>query len=62
MLCDIHGNLPALQAVVGAALPVAAQLLPGDELRFAEVTLERAQQMRRALTTALDSLRRTPAR
>jgi antagonist of KipI len=56
------GGYPVVATVVGAALPIAAQLLPGDELRFAEVTLERAQQMRKALTMALDSLRRTPAR
>jgi antagonist of KipI len=51
------GGYPVVATVVSAALPIAAQLLPGDELRFAEVTLERAQVMRRALTTALGSLR-----
>ena len=56
------GGYPVVATVIGAALPIAAQLLPGDELRFAEVSLERAQQMRKALSTALDSLRRTPAR
>jgi antagonist of KipI len=56
------GGYPVVATVVSAALPIAAQLLPGDELRFAEVTLERAQQMRKALTTALDSLRSVVAR
>ena len=51
------GGYPVVATVVTAALPIAAQLLPGDELRFEEVTLERARQMRYALSTALDSLR-----
>ena len=56
------GGYPVVATVVSAALPIAAQLLPGDWLRFAEVTPERARQMRMALTTALDSLRSAPAR
>ena len=51
------GGYPVVATVVSAALPIAAQLLPGDQLRFADVTPERARQMRLALTTALDSLR-----
>jgi len=51
------GGYPVVATVVTAALPIAAQLLPGDELRFEEVTLERARQMRNALSTALGSLR-----
>lgn len=50
------GGYPVVASVVSAALPIAAQLLPGDELHFAEITPERAQQMRKALATALDSL------
>ncbi len=56
------GGYPVVATVVSAALPIAAQLMPGDELRFAEITLERAQQMRKVLTTALDSIRSAPAR
>ncbi len=56
------GGYPVVANVVSAALPIAAQLLPGDDLRFVETTLERAQQMRKALTIALDSLRSAPAR
>jgi antagonist of KipI len=56
------GGYPVVAAVVSAALPIAAQLLPGDKLRFAEVTPERAREMRMALITALDSLRSAPAR
>ncbi len=51
------GGYPVAAAVVTADLPIAAQLLPGDELRFTEVTVERADQMRRARAHALDSLR-----
>ncbi len=51
------GGYPVIATVVGASLPVAAQLAPGDELRFAEVSVEEALRMRRALEAALDSLR-----
>jgi antagonist of KipI len=51
------GGYPVVATVVSAAMPVAAQLLPGDELRFVETTLEQAQLMRNALNIALDSLR-----
>ncbi|HEV2036475.1 MAG TPA: biotin-dependent carboxyltransferase family protein [Candidatus Dormibacteraeota bacterium] len=51
------GGYPVVATVVSAALPIAAQLLPGDELQFAETTVGRAQEMRKALTIALDSLR-----
>jgi antagonist of KipI len=56
------GGYPVVAAVVSAALPIGAQLLPGDRLRFAEVTAEGAREMRLALTTALDSLRSAPVR
>jgi antagonist of KipI len=51
------GGYPVVATVVSASLPIAAQLLPGDEVRFAEVTLERADQMRHALDAALATLR-----
>jgi antagonist of KipI len=51
------GGYPVVATVVSASLPIAAQLLPGDELRLAEVTVKRAQEMRKALATALNSLR-----
>jgi antagonist of KipI len=56
------GGYPVVAGVVSASLPIAAQLLPGDKLRFAEVTPERARLMRMALTSALDSVRRAPVR
>jgi allophanate hydrolase subunit 2 len=51
------GGYPVVAVVVSASMPVAAQLVPGDELQFKEVTLERARQMRLALAAALDALR-----
>jgi antagonist of KipI len=51
------GGYPVVAVVVSASMPVAAQLVPGDELHFKEVTLERARQMRLALAAALDTLR-----
>jgi allophanate hydrolase subunit 2 len=51
------GGYPVVATVVSSSMPVAAQLVPGDELSFAEVTLERAHQMRLWLTAALGTLR-----
>jgi antagonist of KipI len=51
------GGYPVVATVVSASLPVAAQLLPGDEVSFAEVSVERAQQMRKSLENALSSIR-----
>jgi antagonist of KipI len=51
------GGYPVVATVVSGSMPVAAQLVPGDELLFKEVTLERARQMRAALAAALDTLR-----
>lgn len=52
------GGYPVVATVVSASMPIAAQLVPGDELNFAEITVERARQMRLALAAALDTLRR----
>jgi antagonist of KipI len=51
------GGYPVVATVVSASMPVAAQLVPGDELRFSEVTLDRAREMRQSLAAALDTLR-----
>jgi len=51
------GGYPVVATVISASLPIAAQLLPGDEVRFAEITVERAQVMRKAQGAALESLR-----
>lgn len=53
------GGYPVVATVVSAALPIAAQFLPGHELRFAETTVARAEKMRRALAGALEALRGT---
>jgi len=50
------GGYPVVAVVVSAAMPVAAQLLPGDELSFADVSVEAALQMRADQRAALDSL------
>ncbi|HAC44739.1 MAG TPA: hypothetical protein DCF65_01595, partial [Chloroflexi bacterium] len=51
------GGYPLVATVVSASMPIAAQLVPGDELDFKEVTLERARQMRLSLAAALETLR-----
>jgi antagonist of KipI len=51
------GGYPVVATVVSASLPIAAQLLPGDELRLAAITPQGAQKMRRALAAALETLR-----
>jgi antagonist of KipI len=53
------GGYPVVVTVVSASLPVAGQLVPGDELRFAEITVERARQMRQSQAAALATIRDT---
>jgi antagonist of KipI len=50
------GGYPVVATVASAAMSVAAQLLPGDEVSFAEVSIEGALRMRAAQRAALDSL------
>ena len=50
------GGYAVVATVVSAALPAAAQLGPGDELRFKEVTETQARSMRLELSAALASL------
>lgn len=50
------GGYPVVAVVVSASLPVAAQLAPGDEVRFQEVTLGQAVEMRAAQRRALETL------
>ncbi len=50
------GGYPVVATVVSASMPVAAQLVPGDELRFAEITIEGALRLRKARGDALGSL------
>jgi antagonist of KipI len=51
------GGYPVVAVLAGAALPLAAQLLPGDALSFREVDIEAALRMRAAQRAALDSLK-----
>ena len=52
------GGYPVVAGVARASLPLLAQLLPGDHLRFREVTVEVAQENWRQLRAGLDALRR----
>ena len=52
------GGYPVVATVTSASMPVAAQMLPGDEVSFAEVTIDGALRMRAAQRVALDSLKR----
>ena len=51
------GGYPVVATVASPDLPIAAQLKPGDELRFEEVTIDHALRLRAAQRAALDSLR-----
>jgi antagonist of KipI len=50
------GGYPVVVTVVSASLPVAAQLAPGDRLRFKTVTAAQAGAGRRALNESLAGL------
>ena len=50
------GGYPVIATVASGAMPVAAQLLPGDDLSFAEISVEAALRLRAAQRAALDSL------
>jgi antagonist of KipI len=52
------GGYPVVATVVSGSMPVAGQLVPGDELRFEEITIEGALRLRKARGDALASLRR----
>jgi antagonist of KipI len=52
------GGYPAVAGVARADLPLLAQLLPGDHLRFREVKVEAAQARWRQLRAGLEALRR----
>ena len=50
------GGYPVVAVVASAWLPVAAQLAPGDELRFHETSIDEALRERAAQRAALDSI------
>lgn len=51
------GGYPVIAVVISASMPVAAQLLPGDELQFEQVDIETALQLRADQRALLDSIR-----
>jgi biotin-dependent carboxylase-like uncharacterized protein len=51
------GGYPVVAGVARSALPLAAQLLPGEHLTFREATVEAAQTEWRRQRAALDTLR-----
>jgi antagonist of KipI len=51
------GGYPVVATVISASLPIAAQLVPGSEVRFVEVNSEGAGALRHARDAALASLR-----
>jgi antagonist of KipI len=50
------GGYPLIAAVASAWMPIAAQLAPGDEVRFEELSIESALEARRRQRDALLSL------
>jgi allophanate hydrolase subunit 2 len=50
------GGYPVIAVVASASMPVAAQLAPGDELRFVETSIASALEMRAVQRAALDSI------
>lgn len=50
------GGYPVVATVTTASMPAAAQLAPGDELRFEEMSIEDALSARAAQRAALESL------
>ena len=50
------GGYPKIATVISADLPRLGQARPGDQMRFAEVTLDEAREARRALQAWLDGL------
>jgi antagonist of KipI len=51
------GGYPVIGLVVTADLPLVAQLRPGDEVRFDEVTIESAQRALRSQARKLRSVK-----
>ena len=54
------GGYPVIAVVAGASMPVAAQLIPGDEIRFALIDLAEALELRARQRAAIPSLRSPP--
>ncbi|HKV88603.1 MAG TPA: urea amidolyase, partial [Candidatus Dormibacteraeota bacterium] len=50
------GGYPVVVTVASASVPIAAQLAPGDELRFSNATVAEARLERARLNEVLASL------
>ena len=50
------GGYPVVTGVVRASLPIAAQLVPGDRLRFRDTGVEKAQAAWRQLAAGLETI------
>jgi len=50
------GGYPVMAVVISASMPIAAQLAPGDTLRFIQTTAAEASRRRLALSAALATL------
>jgi antagonist of KipI len=50
------GGYPIVAVVASASMPAAAQMAPGDELRFEEISIEEALALRATQRAALESL------
>ncbi|HSS62061.1 MAG TPA: biotin-dependent carboxyltransferase family protein [Candidatus Limnocylindrales bacterium] len=50
------GGYPVIATVISASMPVAAQLAPGDEVRFVQTSIEDALRARTAQRETLESL------
>lgn len=51
------GGYPVIATVAGASMTVAAQVAPGDDVRFVETSIEAALEMRATQRAALDSIK-----
>jgi len=50
------GGYPVMAVVISASMPIAAQLSPGDAVRFIQTTATEASRRRLALSSALATL------
>ena len=55
--CQTIGGYPKIAHVITADLPIAAQLRPGDQLRFSEVSLSVAHELLLARESELERFR-----
>jgi allophanate hydrolase subunit 2 len=54
--CQTTGGYPKIAVVISADLPLAAQLVPGDRIKFSIVTIPEARAALRAQRDDLDTV------